>query len=98
VNPNDPYAMMDLAWIRAMLDKHGEARELMDKALEMAPDDPYTHFYDGMVSLRAGDETATIAALEAAVEKGYSRILLGAEPHLASLRNNSRFSALISGG
>ena len=25
VNPNDPFTMMDLAWIQAMLDKH-EAR------------------------------------------------------------------------
>ncbi len=98
VNPNDPFSMMDLAWIRAMLDRHDKARVLIDKARGLAPDDPYTYYYDGMVSLRAGDKDAAIAALEIAVEKGYSRLLLGAEPHLADLRNNPRFSALISGG
>jgi hypothetical protein len=64
----------------------------------MAPDDPYTYYYDGMVFLRAGDKDAAIAALEIAAEKGYSRELLGVEPHLEELRNDRRFAAVVDGG
>ncbi len=95
VNPNDPLAMMDLAWIQAMLDKHEEARALMDKARSKAPDDPYTYYYDGMVFLRAGNVEAALDALETAAEKGYSRRMMGAEPHLKELRNDARFSGIV---
>jgi tetratricopeptide (TPR) repeat protein/TolB-like protein/DNA-binding winged helix-turn-helix (wHTH) protein len=95
VNPNDPFTMMDLAWINAMLDNKQEARTLIDRARELAPDDPYTHYYNGMVYLRAGKRDAALAALDKAVELGYPRSVLAAEPHLAALRNSPRFSALV---
>jgi tetratricopeptide (TPR) repeat protein len=98
VNPNDPFSMMDLAWIRAMLDKPEEARSLMDKSRDLAPDDPYTHYYDALVFLRAGNQDAALTALEIAADKGYSRQILAAEPHLASLRNDPRFSAIVNTG
>jgi Flp pilus assembly protein TadD len=98
INPNDPFLMMDLAWISAILDKPEDARVLMDKARNLAPDDPYTYYYDALVLLRANDQDAALAALEAAVDKGYSRILVASEPHLSSLKGDPRFSALISGG
>jgi len=98
VNPNDPLKMMDLAWIRAMLDKHEEARVLMNKALVMAPDDPYTYYYDGIVYLRAGDKEAAIDALEIAADKGYPRLMMSEEPHLKELRNDARFSAMVNAG
>jgi len=98
VNPNDPYTVMDLAWINAVLGKHDEARALIDRARDMAPDDPYSYYYDGMVFLRAGDKDAAIAALEIAAEKGYSRQLLGVEPHLEELRNDARFENIVNTG
>ena len=98
VNPNDPLKMMDLAWIRAMLDKHAEARALMDKALVMSPDDPYTYYYDGIVYLRAGDKEAAMDALEIAADKGYPRLMMGTEPHLKELKNDARFSAIVNAG
>ncbi len=98
INPNDPFSMMDLAWIRAMLDKHDSARDLMDRARGMAPDDPYTYYYDGMIFLRAGDKEAALDALEIAADKGYSRLMLGTEPHLEKLKNDARFSAIVNAG
>ena len=98
VNPNDPFSMMDLAWIRAMLEKHDSARNVMDRARGMAPDDPYTYYYDGMIFLRAGDKEAALDALEIAADKGYSRLMLGTEPHLEKLRNDARFSAIVNAG
>jgi tetratricopeptide (TPR) repeat protein len=98
INPNDPFSMMDLAWIRAMLEKHDSARDVMDRARGMAPDDPYTYYYDGMIFLRAGDKEAALDALEIAADKGYSRLMLGTEPHLEKLRNDPRFSAIVNAG
>lgn len=96
VNPNDPYTMMDLAWIRAMLNKPGEARALIDKARELAPDDPYTYYYDALILLRAGNENAAVEALQVAAEKGYSKAMLAAEPHLETLRGDPRFAAIVN--
>jgi tetratricopeptide (TPR) repeat protein/TolB-like protein/DNA-binding winged helix-turn-helix (wHTH) protein len=98
VNPNDPLKMMDLAWIRAMLGEHAEARVLMNKALELAPDDPYTYYYDGIVYLRAGDKEAAMDALEIAADKGYPRLMMRTEPHLKELKNDARFSAIVNAG
>jgi len=95
VNPNSPFTMMDLSWLYAMLGQPAEARKMIDKARELAPDDPYTHYYNAMVYLRAGDKAAAIAALEIAANKGYSRRLLAAEPHLAPLRSDPRFSDIV---
>ena len=96
VNPNDPFTMMDLAWIQAMLDKPGEARQLIDKARILAPDNPYSHYYDALVYLKAGNEDAALAALQIAADKGYSREMLAAEPHLASIKMDPRFSAIVN--
>ena len=94
VNPNDPFTMMDLAWVHAMLDQHDDAGELMEKARDLAPDDPYTHYLDALVSLRGGNEDDALASLEIAVDKGYSRQMLAADPQLAPLKDNPRFTAI----
>lgn len=98
VNPNDPFTMMDLAWIQAQLDRPGEARALIDRALKLARDDPYTYYYDGLVTLKAGDLDAAIDALEVAVDKGYPVQLLAAEPLLQPLRIDPRFAEITSAG
>ncbi len=98
VNPKDPFTLMDLSWISAMLDHREEARSLIDQARALAPDDPYSHYYDALVSLRAGQRDAALAALTAAVNKGYSRQLLSVEPHLAPLKNDPRFMAIVNAG
>ena len=87
--------MMDLSWIQAMLGNVDEARTLIDKARVLAPDDPYTHYYDAMIYLRAGNKTAALDALEIAADKGYSLQMMAAEPHLASVRGNPRFRAIL---
>ena len=96
VNPNDPFTMMDLSWIYAMLNELEEARALIDKVNVLAPDDPYTHYYNGMIFLRSGDTSAALDALEIAAQRGYSLQMMGAEPHLASLRDDPRFSSIVN--
>ena len=96
VNPSDPFTMMDLSWIYAMLDKQAEARTTIDKVRELAPDDPYTHYYDGLISLREGNTDAALDALEEAARLGYSLRIMAAEPHLAALGMNPRFAEIVS--
>lgn len=98
VNPNDPLAQMDLAWIMAMLGKSDEARELIDRALAQAPEDPYVYYIDALIWLRLEDDDKALASLDTAVSKGYSKVLLAAEPHLASLRQDPRFNQLLADG
>ena len=96
VNPNDPYTMMDLAWISTNIDKNDKARALIDRALMLAPDDPYTHYYDALILVRADDLDAALAAIAAAVERGYSRKMLAADPQLQALREEPEFRAAVA--
>ena len=96
VNANDPGVLMDLAWISAMLDKHQDARSLIDQALSVAPDDPYAHYIDGLILLRSGNAEGALGSLELAASMGYSLEMLAAEPHLAALRDDARFMAILA--
>jgi tetratricopeptide (TPR) repeat protein/TolB-like protein/DNA-binding winged helix-turn-helix (wHTH) protein len=96
VNSNDPFTMMDMAWIQAMLGNDGEARSLMGRARALAPDDPYTHYYDGLVLAREGNVDDAIAALAVAVELGYPVAFLSAEPHLEALRSHEGFAEILA--
>lgn len=97
VNTQNADRIIDLAWITAMLGRLDEARELIDRARSLAPDDPYVYFYDALVRVRGGgDADAAIDRLEGAVERGFSRALIRAEPHLAELRSQERFAKLVA--
>ncbi|HEX7061794.1 MAG TPA: tetratricopeptide repeat protein [Woeseiaceae bacterium] len=94
VNPMDAGTLIDLAWIKAMLGKQGEARGAIARARELTPSDPYVHFVGALISLRGGERRAAYADLHAAIEMGYPPRLLLAEPHLEPLRNEPEFAAL----
>ena len=95
VNPNDPNTQMDLAWISAMLGHNTEARSLIELARQQAPNDPYVDYIDGLMLLYSGDPDRAQAAFEAAVAKGYSVVLLAAEPQLASMHHRPGFRRLL---
>ena len=98
VNPNDPFTSMDLAWIEAMLDNSAAARTLINRALKLSPDNPYTHYYNALVLLRAAETDAALTALQKAIDLGYSRKMLLAEPHFSSVRTDPRFPGLVNEG
>jgi tetratricopeptide (TPR) repeat protein/TolB-like protein/DNA-binding winged helix-turn-helix (wHTH) protein len=91
VNPNDPFVVMDLAWIKTLLEEHDEARRLIDRALQMIPDDPYVHYYNGLMLNRTGDASRAIEALRIAVQLGYPAAMLAGDPNLSNLRGDLRF-------
>jgi len=95
VNSKAAGTTIDLAWIKAMLGKMDAAKELIDRALELAPNDPYVHYIHGLVLTRLGDRNAAMAKLEIAVEMGYPLVMLAAEPHLSDLKELPQFLALI---
>ena len=98
VNPNDPGYLMDLAWIETMLGRSDDARGHIDRALSLAPGDPYVHYIDGLMRVRSGQADEALDALETAAEQGYSRQMLAADPQLAALRAQPRFVAIIDSG
>ena len=96
VNPNDPLIIMDLAWIKTALAKHDEARSLIKKAIELAPDDPYVHYINGLMFNRLGNSADALKAFETAVKQGYSTILLAGDPNTANLQSDARFNEILN--
>jgi tetratricopeptide (TPR) repeat protein/DNA-binding winged helix-turn-helix (wHTH) protein len=94
VNPNDPGYLMDMAWIMAMLGQAEDAARLIGRARAQSPTDPYVHYYEGLIRQKAGESEAAVAALETAVEEGYSSQLLAADPQLAGLRAQAGFQRI----
>ncbi len=94
VNPNDPLTLMDLAWIDTGLGEHEEAREYIDRAKDIIPNDPYVHYIEGLMLNRLGDTPGAIAALRTAIESGYSIVLLRGDPNTSNLKDDPRFSEI----
>lgn len=97
INSRDAETLIDLAWIRAVLDRPVEADELISRAETIAPTNPYVRFVSALIAVRSGDDQKAVSALEAAVASGYPLELLVAEPHLSSLREHPGFMALEQG-
>lgn len=71
------------------------AQQLIDRAKQLAADDPYVHYIEGLMLNRRGASTAAIAALQTAVEQGYSTRLLAGDPNLSNLVGDSRFERIL---
>ncbi len=95
VNPNDPLSMMDIAWIKANLGRTREAAAIMDDVLGLIPDDPYAHYYAALCQMRSGNVEAVLSALQDALDKGYEKPLLSADPVFAELRGTRGFKRLL---
>jgi len=95
VNPNDPATLTDLAWIQAMLGNKQQALQTIEKPSSALADDPYVYYIRGLINNRFGNTEEALDDFEAAVAKGYSPTILGAEPHLMNLRNNKKFKDLV---
>lgn len=94
VNPRDATTLIDLAWIKAMLGKTQEARELVARASGFNSDDPYVHFISGLVLVKAGEVAQAYDELEVAIQMGFPLEMLTAEPQLRQLRDDPRFIAM----
>ncbi len=96
VNPRESEVMLDLAWAQAMLGDMDLSGELIAQSIKIAPSDPYGYYYLALLEGKRGQKGPALHALELAVEKGYSTMMLAAEPYLDELKNEERFVALIA--
>jgi tetratricopeptide (TPR) repeat protein len=95
VNPANPENLYVQSWATAAIGDSSESRILIDRALALAPNDPYVHYYDGLLKNNAGQAAAAIDALQLAVEMGYPPKMLAADPLLSDLDGHSRFKAIV---
>ena len=72
------------------------ALELSQRAVDLDPAYPYSHYYKALVDVRRGDHEPAIEAARLALENGYPVAMLAAEPILRELKNDSRFVSLLA--
>jgi len=94
VNPNNADALSSLALYRARTHDPARARQYLQRALKLQPQNVDVLFDACLVQLEAGEREAALAALQQAIAAGYSREQLLANPELASLHSDPRFDRL----
>jgi tetratricopeptide (TPR) repeat protein len=87
-----------LAWATASLGDTESARSLIGKAVDIAPKDPYVHYYRALISNESGAGHEALDALRQAVDLGYPTAMLAADPLLGELRTTPQFQQIISVG
>lgn len=97
VDPNEPTALMDLAWIQAMLGDSDAALRTIARAEESAPDDPYAAYGAALIHNEIGNTDKALEKLQLAADKGFSRVMIGAEPHFSNLAHDPRFKRITTG-
>ena len=95
-NPSSPENLCIQSWATAATGDSDQARVIIDRALAVAPNDPYVHYYDGLLRNLTGETSAAIDALQLAVEMGYPSKMLAADPLLSDLQGENRFKAIVS--
>jgi tetratricopeptide (TPR) repeat protein len=96
MDPSSAFDVLVKAWATAAIEDTEAARPLIDRALELAPNDPYVRYYDGLLKLEAGNKLPAIDAIGAAVEMGYPVAMLRADPLLGELHGDRRFERLLA--
>jgi tetratricopeptide (TPR) repeat protein/DNA-binding winged helix-turn-helix (wHTH) protein len=91
INPADTEAILTLAWAECMLGNAEESNMLIQRAISASPDDPYAHYYDGLIKNINGDYAGAQEAMRRAADMGYPKIVLGMDPYLHKLRLASDF-------
>jgi tetratricopeptide (TPR) repeat protein len=94
VDADDIETRVQLAGYDAHLDRPDLARSALAETLRLTPEDLYI-YYDAAVAYTVlGMHDEALDALTTAVERGYPRHLVAADPQFESLRSLDRFSNL----
>ena len=96
VNPEHIESMTFLAWSSAMMGTFEAASVFSEKAVELDPADPYSHYFRALVLLKTGDVEGALESVEDAMNNGYPVAMLAAEPILRELRQDTRFVSLLA--
>jgi TolB-like protein/Flp pilus assembly protein TadD len=96
VNPSDADATVLLAHYYANIDESERARQLVARALKLAPQNMYVRYDAAVTNVSLGEADQALAAIEQAVELGYPVELLSLDAGLAPLMETDRFRALLT--
>jgi tetratricopeptide (TPR) repeat protein len=96
VNPRDALTLAFTADYCAMLDREGQAREKLGRALETSPSDADVLFRAAILYNHFGNSDKTLEFLAKSVAAGYSRTVIRDTPDFDRLKGEQRFRALLA--
>ena len=88
--------MKNIALFYARTGDNEQAVQAIERAIELTPNDPDTHFFAGLTYLQLGDTSRYLRELERAVEYGYPVKLIDSEHALDPVRETERFRVLLA--
>lgn len=91
VNPNDATLLSQVAVYEAKMADLAAARATIAQALKLAPADAAVRYRSAIVFELAGQRGQSLAALNTALDAGYSLSVVEKEPELNSLRQDPRY-------
>ena len=94
INPRDTNVLITLADAYSMLNRGQRARKLLEKAMDLAPNDISDVFQASVVYEQLGDRKRALECITRAIKGGYSRDLIEKAPSLTQLRSDPRFQGL----
>jgi tetratricopeptide (TPR) repeat protein len=95
VDAGDSETRVQLAGYDARLGREELARQALAETLQSAGKDPYLYYDAAVAYTRLGMTDEALQALATAVEGGYPRHLVAADPQFAALRTTDGFSRLV---
>jgi tetratricopeptide (TPR) repeat protein len=95
INPKNRDALLVKSKLLARSGQIEEALAAVKVYNSLNSHDPMDKLYLALVFLRSGDMAAVKNTLEQAVQQGYPRTLILAEPEFAPVRNESWFRSLL---
>jgi len=96
LNADDGYALAALAHYLAATGRSDQAAWRLARAVDLAPSDMYVHYFAVLVAASSGDVDAAVDASRRALDNGYPRNLLAAEPGLRDLADSAKFRELLA--
>ena len=96
VDPTDATTYAYLASYYTNVDASDLAAAAIATALDIEPNNPEVNYLQAIVAVRLGNTERSLAALEAAVDQGFSLRLIMADPQFESLRDEARFKGLVA--
>jgi serine/threonine protein kinase/tetratricopeptide (TPR) repeat protein len=93
-NPRDTGTMLMLADADSMLHQDEPAKQLVQKALALDPDDLSDIFQASVIYEQVGDRKLALRYLGQAIKGGYPRDVIDNAPSLAKLRRDPRYKSL----
>jgi len=95
VNPNDAEILSHLAGYYAMTGEGKIARNYLQQALEISPDDTFIMYSTGTTYEQLGEREEAIKWLKKAIESGYSKSEILSQPELKELISDTRFEKIL---